>query len=59
MEQNNPIEASLKRLNGCRFNTETQPERLRQEWLREIIGKEYANVEVKPPKQTRLFNDYQ
>lgn len=57
MEQNNPIEASLKRLNGCRFNTETQPERLRQEWLREIIGKEYANVEVKPPKQTRLFND--
>lgn len=59
MEQNNPIEASLRRLNGCRFNTETQPERFRQEWLREIIGREYANVEVKPPKHIRLFNDMQ
>jgi AraC-like DNA-binding protein/mannose-6-phosphate isomerase-like protein (cupin superfamily) len=59
MAQNDPITASLKRLNGCRFNTETQPERYRQEWLREIIGKEYANVEVKPPRQARLFNDMQ
>ena len=59
MEQSNPIEASLRRLNGCRFNTESQPERFRQEWLREIIGREYANVEVKPPKHVRLFNDMQ
>ncbi|WP_438969788.1 helix-turn-helix domain-containing protein [Methylophaga sp.] len=59
MEQDNPIEASLSRLNGCRFNTDTQPERFRQEWLREVIGREYANVEVKPSMQARLFNDMQ
>lgn len=59
MEQNDPIEASLKRLNGCRFNTETQAERFRHEWLREIIGREYANVEVNPPNHARLFNDMQ
>jgi AraC-like DNA-binding protein/mannose-6-phosphate isomerase-like protein (cupin superfamily) len=59
MFNNDLVDESLKRLNGCRFNTESQPANQRHEWLREVIGKEYAHVEVSPPKAFSLFNDMQ
>lgn len=57
MAQDDPINASLERLGGFRFNTAFQPERQREEWLREVIGREYANVEITPPKSLPLYND--
>lgn len=59
MNQDVAIDASLKRLGGSRFNTNSQPERHRHEWLREIIGRKYAHVDVKPPQGIALFNDMQ
>lgn len=47
----------LSRLNGHRFCTEEQPLSHRLEWLKEVIGKEYANVEITPSRDTKLFND--
>jgi AraC family transcriptional activator of tynA and feaB len=39
------------------FSTEDIPIRQRCEWLREVIGREYANVDITPPKEDRLFNE--
>lgn len=49
--------ASLNRLEGHHFCTENQPLTSRLEWLREVIGKEYANVEISPQQDIPLFND--
>ena len=51
------LKNSLTRLGGQRFCTEEQPPRQRLEWLKEVIGREYANVDITPPAQTRLYND--
>lgn len=48
---------SIERLGGQHFCTDDQPEAQRVEWLKEIIGKEYTNVDVMPPKETPLYND--
>lgn len=47
----------LSRLKGHRFCTEDQPLSHRLEWLKEVIGKEYANVEITPSRDIKLFND--
>lgn len=39
------------------YSTDDVPPRQREEWLREVIGREYANVEITPPKEDRLFNE--
>ncbi|MTI64480.1 helix-turn-helix domain-containing protein [Methylophaga sp.] len=44
-------------LGGERFCTELQPVSQRLAWLREIIGREYANVEITPPGDMYLYND--
>ena len=49
--------ASLARLGGQRFCTDDQLPSDRQEWLKEIIGKEYANVDISPQKNVQLFNE--
>lgn len=49
--------SSLLRLRGARFCTEQQPAGQRLEWLKEIIGKQYANVDITPPGNMRLYND--
>jgi AraC-like DNA-binding protein/mannose-6-phosphate isomerase-like protein (cupin superfamily) len=48
---------SLVRLDGERFCTEQQPSAQRVEWLKEVIGREYANVDIKPSQDMVLFND--
>ncbi|HCO00322.1 MAG TPA: AraC family transcriptional regulator, partial [Methylophaga sp.] len=48
---------SLVRLDGQRFCTEQQPSAQRVEWLKEVIGREYANVDITPPQEMVLFND--
>ncbi|WP_273151803.1 helix-turn-helix domain-containing protein [Methylophaga thiooxydans] len=50
-------QASLTRLGGQRFCTEALPMNQRLEWLKEIIGKEYANVDITPPETMALYND--
>jgi AraC-like DNA-binding protein/mannose-6-phosphate isomerase-like protein (cupin superfamily) len=47
----------LVRLAGQRFCTEQQPSAQRLEWLKEVIGREYANVDITPPQDMMLFND--
>ncbi len=47
----------LKRLGGQRFCTEEQPTNQRLEWLKEVIGREYANADVGTPDQLYLYND--
>lgn len=42
---------------GFRLSTEDLPIRQRRDWLREVIGREYANVEITPPADGRLFNE--
>lgn len=49
--------ASFARLGGQRFCTDEQSPSHRQEWLKEIIGKEYANVDISPLKDVQLFNE--
>jgi len=49
--------ASLARLGGQRFCTDDQSPSHRQEWLKEIIGKEYANVDISPLNDIQLFNE--
>lgn len=53
----NTTESSIALLGGERFCTELQPASQRLEWLREIIGREYANVEITPPSDMYLYND--
>lgn len=48
---------SLALLGGHRFCTEQQPSSQRVEWLKEVIGREYANVDITPPQDMLLFND--
>lgn len=43
--------------NPLRLSTDDIPAWYRQEWLREVIGREYANVDIKPPRSSRLFNE--
>lgn len=50
-------QASLTRLGGQRLCTEALSENQRLEWLKEIIGKEYANVDITPPETMALYND--
>ena len=40
-----------------KLSTEDIPAWYRQEWLREVIGREYANVDITPPTGGRLFNE--
>ena len=42
---------------GIKLSTDDLPARKRHEWLREVIGREYANVEVTPPADGSLFNE--
>jgi len=39
------------------FTTEVIPAWNRHEWLREVIGREYANVDITPPAKSPLFNE--
>lgn len=39
------------------LSTDQLPIDQRHEWLREVIGREYANVVIKPPTDGRLFNE--
>lgn len=39
------------------FSTDDLPTRQRRAWLREVIGREYADVEITPPADDRLFNE--
>lgn len=39
------------------FSTEDLPLGQRRDWLREVIGREYAHVEITPPVNERLFNE--
>lgn len=49
--------ANLERLGGQRFCTEDQPSNQQLEWLKEVIGREYANVDVGAPDLRHLYND--
>lgn len=40
-----------------KYSTADLPINQRQEWLREVIGREYANVEITPPPDGDLFNE--
>ena len=40
-----------------KLSTGDLPAPHRREWLREVIGREYANVEITPPANGRLFNE--
>ena len=43
---------------GClKLSTDDLPANQRRDWLREVIGREYANVEITPPAAGRLFNE--
>ncbi|MGO9720167.1 MAG: helix-turn-helix domain-containing protein [Methylocella sp.] len=43
---------------GClKLSTDDLPANQRRDWLREVIGREYANVEITPPADGRLFNE--
>jgi AraC-like DNA-binding protein/mannose-6-phosphate isomerase-like protein (cupin superfamily) len=48
---------SLKRLGGHRYTTLDKPASHRLEWLTDVIGKEWANVEITPSKNHAVFND--
>lgn len=43
--------------NGVVLSTDDLPVRRRHEWLREVIGREYADVEITPAQDERLFNE--
>jgi hypothetical protein len=43
---------------GClKLSTDDHPANQRHDWLREVIGREYANVEITPPTDGQLFNE--
>lgn len=52
---NSPAGASLNR--PAVFSTEDIPVWQRREWLCEVIGREYANVDITSPKTQKLFNE--
>ncbi len=39
------------------LSTDHLPVKQRAEWLREMIGREFADVEISPPTEARLFNE--
>lgn len=39
------------------LSTDHLPIKQREEWLREMIGREFADVEISPPTEGRLFNE--
>lgn len=43
--------------NAIKLSTESIPTYYRHDWLREVIGREYANVEITPPAAGTLFNE--
>lgn len=47
----------LQQLDGLRLSTTEQLSRHRLEWLKEIVGREYANVDITVPEQTHLYNE--
>jgi len=51
------VVAPTERAGTQRLSTADVPRRLRQEWLREVIGREYADVEITPPAGGVLFNE--
>lgn len=48
---------SASSLRGIKYSTNDLPSHERRDWLREIIGREYANVEITPPSNGCLFNE--
>jgi len=50
-------ELTLARLGGQHFSTESQARSSRLEWLKEVIGREYANIEISPHEDDPIFND--
>lgn len=48
---------SISRLGGQHFSTDNESESHRLAWLKEIIGREYANVEVTPYQNEPIYND--
>jgi AraC-like DNA-binding protein/mannose-6-phosphate isomerase-like protein (cupin superfamily) len=56
-EESQVIGSSLLTLGGDRFSTADQPQNQRLDWLKEVIGREYANVDITPPKAHKLYND--
>ena len=45
-------------MTGCvKLSTDDLPASQRRDWLREVIGREYANVEITPPADGRLCNE--
>lgn len=51
------LKNTLGRLQGQRFSTEDLPAKQRLEWLKEVIGREYANVDITPPSDMPLYNE--
>ncbi len=51
------MNSSLSTLNGQRFCTDDHPKSQRLGWLKEIIGREYANVDVSEFNHEPVFND--
>src|SRR5450830_24188 len=45
------------RTQGLVLSTESFSLYEKREWLREVIGRQYANVEITPPKTGNLFNE--
>jgi hypothetical protein len=42
---------------AIKYSTNDHPVSQRQEWLHEIISREYANIEITPPANGGLFNE--
>jgi AraC-like DNA-binding protein len=42
---------------AIKYSTDDLPANERSEWLHEVIGREYANVEITPPADGKLFNE--
>lgn len=55
VQQDKCLESQL--ISPLKLSTEDMPALQRHEWLREVIGREYANVDIVPPRNQHLFND--
>ena len=57
MKHLNEAKPSIKKVEAQKFkySTEDFPVKERQEWLREVIGREYANVEIKTRSTIELW----
>ncbi|WP_330109849.1 helix-turn-helix domain-containing protein [Methylophaga thalassica] len=51
------MNTSLSQLHGQRLCTDDQPHSHRLDWLKEVIGREYANVDVNPFNDEPVFNE--